>query len=152
MTLWSAFSIQNPTYLIQHSVRFLLRVSQWLITALKVHFQNEDVFDALCAKVCFQGFTMVEVFAHGRMRQDQYLQDSSSWSVANNANITLSVTTIIASCPFCSTQMVNTLRPRQNGRHSADDIFPNVFSSMKMFEFRLKFHWSLFLKVQLTKC
>ena len=29
--------------------------------------------------------------------------------------------------------------------------FPNVFSSMKMFEFQLKFHWSLFLRVQLKK-
>ena len=28
--------------------------------------------------------------------------------------------------------------------------FSNAFSWMKMFEFRLKFHWSLFLKVQLT--
>ena len=28
--------------------------------------------------------------------------------------------------------------------------FSNVFSSMKMFEFRLKFHWSLFPRVQLT--
>ena len=28
--------------------------------------------------------------------------------------------------------------------------FSNVFSSMKMFEFQLKFHWSLFLRVQLT--
>ena len=26
----------------------------------------------------------------------------------------------------------------------------NAFSWMKMFEFRLKFHWSLFLRVQLT--
>ena len=28
--------------------------------------------------------------------------------------------------------------------------FSNAFSSMKMYEFRLKFHWSLFLRVQLT--
>ena len=28
--------------------------------------------------------------------------------------------------------------------------FSNVFSSMKMFKFRLKFHWSLFPRVQLT--
>ena len=28
--------------------------------------------------------------------------------------------------------------------------FPNVFSSMKNFEFRLRFHWSLFLWVKLT--
>ena len=29
-------------------------------------------------------------------------------------------------------------------------IFSSAFSWMKMFEFRLKFHWSLFLRVQLT--
>ena len=29
-------------------------------------------------------------------------------------------------------------------------IFSNVFSWMKMYEFRLKFHWSLFLRVLLT--
>ena len=28
--------------------------------------------------------------------------------------------------------------------------FSNVFSWIKMFEFRLRFHWSLFLRVQLT--
>ena len=28
--------------------------------------------------------------------------------------------------------------------------FPNVFASTKMFEFRLEFHWSVFLRVQLT--
>ena len=43
----------------------------------------------------------------------------------------------------------NTLRPRQNGRHFADDIFKCIFLT-KMFEFQLKFHSSLFLRVQLT--
>ena len=38
--------------------------------------------------------------------------------------------------------ITNTLRPRQNGRHFADAIFK--------FEYRLKFRWSLFLRVQLT--
>ena len=37
----------------------------------------------------------------------------------------------------------NTLRPRQDGRHFADDIFKCIFL-MKMLEFRLLFHWSLF--------
>ena len=45
--------------------------------------------------------------------------------------------------------LVNTLRPRQNGRHFPDD-FSNGFSWMKMYEFRLTFHWSLFQEVQLT--
>ena len=44
-----------------------------------------------------------------------------------------------------------TLRPR-----TMDAIFQttfsNAFSSMKMYEFLLKFHWSLFLGVQLTIC
>ena len=43
----------------------------------------------------------------------------------------------------------NTLRPRKNGRHLADDI-SNAFSWMEIYEFRLKFHWSLFLRDQLT--
>ena len=47
---------------------------------------------------------------------------------------------------------INTLRPRQNDRHFAQTMFSNTFSWMKMYEFRLKFHWSLFLRFQLTIC
>ena len=39
---------------------------------------------------------------------------------------------------------VNTLRPRQNGRHFADDTFKRIYW-IKILEFRLRFHWSLFL-------
>ena len=46
--------------------------------------------------------------------------------------------------------VINSLRPRQNGRYF-QTTFSNVFSWMKMYEFRLILHWSLFLKVQLTK-
>ena len=42
---------------------------------------------------------------------------------------------------------INTLRLRGNEQRTT---FSNAFSSMKMFEFRLKFHWSLFLRFQLT--
>ena len=44
---------------------------------------------------------------------------------------------------------INTFRPRQHGRHFADDIW-SAFSWMKMFEFRFKFHWILFPRIQLT--
>ena len=44
---------------------------------------------------------------------------------------------------------VNILRPWQMDAIS-QTTFSNVFSWMKMFEFRLKFHWSLFPRVQLT--
>ena len=43
----------------------------------------------------------------------------------------------------------NTLRPRQMDAIS-QTTFWNAFSWMKMFEFRLKFHWGVFLRFQLT--
>ena len=49
------------------------------------------------------------------------------------------------SAPSC----VKTLRPRQMDAIS-QTTFSNAFSWMKMFEFQLKFHWSLFPRVQLT--
>ena len=44
--------------------------------------------------------------------------------------------------------IMNSLRPRQNGRHFPENIF--IFLERKMYEFRLQFHWSLFLRVQFT--
>ena len=43
--------------------------------------------------------------------------------------------------------LFNTLRPRQNDKIS--QTFSNVFSWMKMYELRLIFHWSLYLRVKL---
>ena len=45
-------------------------------------------------------------------------------------------------------QWVNTLRPRQDGRHFPDYIFTCI-AWIKMYGLLLRFHWSLFLKVQL---
>ena len=44
---------------------------------------------------------------------------------------------------------INTLWPRQDGRHFADDI-SNTFSCMKIHVFWSIFHWSLFIRVKLT--
>ena len=46
-------------------------------------------------------------------------------------------------------RILNTLRPRQMDAIS-QTTFSNAFSWMKMFEFRLKFHWRLFLRFQIT--
>ena len=46
---------------------------------------------------------------------------------------------------FFNTRRVNTLRPRQNGRHFPDAIFIWILLNEKS-----TFHWSLFLGVQLT--
>ena len=45
--------------------------------------------------------------------------------------------------------LVNTLRPRQNGRHSADDIFKCIFLNENVW-IPIKIHWNLFLRVELT--
>ena len=45
--------------------------------------------------------------------------------------------------------IINTLRRRQDDCHFTDDTFKR-FSWMKILESRLKFHWSLFLRVQWT--
>ena len=44
---------------------------------------------------------------------------------------------------------IDTLRLRQNG-HYSQKTFRNAFPWMKMNEFRLRFHWIWFLRVQLT--
>ena len=46
-------------------------------------------------------------------------------------------------------KLLNSLRPRQMDAIS-QTTFSDAFSWMKMFEYRLKCHWSLFLRVQLT--
>ena len=46
---------------------------------------------------------------------------------------------------------VSALRPKHNGHHFAEHIF-NCISWMKTFDFHIKFHWSMFLRVQLIIC
>ena len=48
-----------------------------------------------------------------------------------------------------NTYSYNILRPRQNCRIS-QTTFSNAFSWMKMYEFRLRFHWTLFLRFEST--
>ena len=48
-------------------------------------------------------------------------------------------------CPWLN---LYTLRPKKAA--ISQTTLSNEFSWMKMFEFRLRFHWSLFLRVQLT--
>ena len=44
---------------------------------------------------------------------------------------------------------INSLRPRQNGRHFVEDIYGSSFLNENIW-ISLKLHWSLFLRVQLT--
>ena len=56
---------------------------------------------------------------------------------------------IPVACCFELNQYVNTLRPKQDGRHF-QTTFSNAFSWMKIFNFRLRFPWRLFPRFQLT--
>ena len=64
--------------------------------------------------------------------------------------------TSTSTCSMCEYEyesdylIIITLRPRQNGRHFADDIFKRIFLNKKLYKLRLRFHWNLFLRVQLT--
>ena len=44
-------------------------------------------------------------------------------------------------------QIFNSLRPRQNGRHFADDLFKCIFLNENVW-ISIKFHWRLFLRVR----
>ena len=52
--------------------------------------------------------------------------------------------------PFCLGLNVLTHWGRDNMAAISQTTLSNAFSWMKMFKFRLKFHWSLFLRVQFT--
>ena len=52
-------------------------------------------------------------------------------------------------CWTVEVNMINSLRPRQMDAIS-QTTFSNAFSRMKMNEFHLGFHWSLFLRFELT--
>ena len=56
---------------------------------------------------------------------------------------------IICNISHKTSLLSNILRPRQNVRHFPDEIFKCI-SWKKIYAFRLKFHWCLFLRAQLT--
>ena len=58
-------------------------------------------------------------------------------------------------CDVVDSMTANTpVNPSHPGKMAASSqtTFSNAFSWMKMYEFRFKFHWSLFLRVQSTIC
>ena len=56
---------------------------------------------------------------------------------------------VLCKVDILSLLSVNTLRPRQNST-ILQKAFSNAFSWMKMCKFRLKLHWSVFPRAQLT--
>ena len=73
-----------------------------------------------------------------KLRIDDKIYDTYISEMSARAPGAMGIGMVIRSSPE-----VNTSRLRQNGRH-----FPNAFSWMKMC--KLRFHWSLFPRVQLT--
>ena len=72
------------------------------------------------------------------------------WATVHCIDRARSVADFIYAGSFGVVDVFNILRPRQDGRNFPDDIFKNAFSWMKMFKFRLRYHWRLLPWVQLT--
>ena len=68
----------------------------------------------------------------------------SSFSTRASVAAVLSRYLCVSSCLW-----VNTLRPRQNGRHFADDTFKRIFFNENV-RISINFHWNLFLRFQST--
>ena len=73
----------------------------------------------------------------------------AGWKERENENFLMEYLTQLISDDITVSDAINTLRPRQNGRHFVDDIFYRIFLNER-FKFSLKFHWNLFPKVQWT--
>ena len=74
------------------------------------------------------------------------------WFFISSAPITRTCCTrvTVTNCASMKRGLSLTHWGRDEMNNISQTTFSNVFSSMKMFEFRLKFHWSLFPRIQLT--
>ena len=110
----------------------------------KMHFLflNENVWISIKITLKF--------FLEGSINNTPALVQIMAWCRPGNKQLSepMMVGLLMHTC-IPQPQWVNSLRPRQMDAIS-QTTFSNAFSWMKMFEFRLKFHWSLFPRVQLT--
>ena len=109
------------------------RKSLWCWKSL--HFQICNSFDTFIT--CLYFFQIITVFP-----DDPAIRNQSVISFIN-----------VGPCPHLGPILhthilINSSTHGQNGRHFADDILIG-FSWMKRFHFWLKFHWSMYQRVQL---
>ena len=77
---------------------------------------------------------------------DTFMASSEGWTtchIPNSTTVSVLMPWILSSTYF------NTMRPGQNTHHFADDLFKCI-SWMKTYRFRIRFHWNLFWRFQLT--
>ena len=91
------------------------------------------------------GLKLIHVSERGRMSRFTY-------AVAPRPGEQYPVINVTGSdcCLFCFVFFVLTHWGQYKMAAIFQTTFSNAFSSMKMFKFRLQFHWSLFPRVQLT--
>ena len=80
------------------------------------------------------------------------LYHSPSTRVKWHTSNTHTLIPIRLSCSWAHGNDINSLRPRQNAPPPLffpDDIFKCIFFRLRMYEFRLRFHWILFLRFEL---
>ena len=103
---------------------------------------------------CFWKYRLRKAAMLSRVRwvKSQYVTPSGSVTgIFRDYEVNIVAVDIMKSCGNrSSTTMVLTHWSRDKMDAISQTTFSNAFSWMKMFEYRSKFHWSLFLRVQLT--
>ena len=112
----------------------------YIISASHADYIN-NLFPAKRSRLSVSSYRQdVKVSFHLSKCPNNPVKSSDDWTVSD---------AILCTYPISLKAYVNTLRPRRNRRHFADDIFKFIFLH-EMHEFWLKFHWSVFLRVQFT--
>ena len=101
---------------------------------IKLYCRNVSVLHTICFHMGSDAFTS---------------NTQTNKPVMNNCIVWCRYYMVICSDVVKINAPFNTLRPKQYGRHIADNIFKCTFFNENMWH-SLKFHWALFLSVQLT--
>ena len=104
------------------------------IMIVVLHLCSSITLDS-ASKICFNSYEM------DIRRRHEAINLHTCWTSLRSL-----LTHICVTRSWC----VNTVRPTQNGRHFPDDIFKCIFLNENVYWFRLKYHWSLFPRVQLS--
>ena len=124
-----------------HLIMSLLVSDSYMSMILSILFYNNNIEQYrhhilhMCVKDLLNGDSLQENIRQQVSDAIRFSWENADFSVTHAA---------ICVC-------VNTLRPIQNEMDAiSQTTCSSAFSWMKTFEFRLKFHWRLFLRVQLT--
>ena len=114
------------------------------VVLLSIHYLTRDFLLLHCSVWLFSWWQFLRSLINSRVA----CKIRITVSMVMACRLHLNQCWIIASCPPYSFQLTHWGRDKMAAIFQT--TFSNAFYWMKIYEFRLKFHWSLFLRVQLT--